>query len=225
MTLIKFVCSLLVLYLIQVSLIKNMTRLLIQNSHFFQTSLAKPAENSANFTKPLENNTFTAKEKLMIYTGTEFFILGSIYAEKSVNITKEILKDQDLLASNKPEILVFKKNLTTFLESLEVKKDLEHVFDVSQDFANITKPYLELPKEKETTESKFIGDLLNKYHVKVMRIQFEKDFDTFLKYFERLFEAAKNDIEKPILEWHKQFVVLNDFDKKYKSFVKFLHLI
>lgn len=225
MTLIKSICSLLVLCLIQVSPIKNMTHILIQNFLCCQTSLAKPAENSANSTEPNENNTFSAKEKLMIYTGTQFFILGSVYAEKSVNITKEILKDEDLLASNKPEILQFKKNLTIFLESLEVKKDLEQVFDVSQDFANITKLYLEMPKGEETTESKFIGDILNKYQVKVMNKQFEKDFDDFLKHFEKLFEAAKNDIEKPILEWHEKFVVLDDFDKKYKSFVKFLHMI
>lgn len=165
------------------------------------------------------------KEALMLYTGTNFLLLGSKYAIKSVKTCKEILKDEDLLANDKPEVLEFKKNLTTFLDTFESNKDLEKTFDSLEMFGNITDHYLELTEENYTPETKFIARILNKYNVKDMETDFIKDFNSFIEQFKILFEAAKIYMENPILEWYEEFLTIDDFEKKLDSFVKFIELV
>lgn len=160
----------------------------------------------------------------MLYTATNFLLLGSKFAEKSVKVSKKILKDEDLLANDKPEVLEFKQNLTTFLDSLKKTKDLEKAFDILDIFSNTTDHYLELPKEKETPESQFIVQILHKYKVQDMEKDFLKEFDKFLEEFKVLFKAAKNDLDKPILEWYEKFLLIEDSEKKLESFEQFMEL-
>lgn len=161
----------------------------------------------------------------MLYTATNFLLLGSKFADKSVKVSKKILKDEDLLANDKPEVLEFKQNLTTFLDSLKKNKDLEKAFDILDIFSNTTDHYLELPKEKETPESQFIVQILHKYKVQDMEKDFLKEFDKFLEEFKVLFKAAKNDLDKPILEWYEKFLLIEDSEKKLESFEQFMELL
>lgn len=160
----------------------------------------------------------------MLYTATNFLLLGSKFADKSVKVSKKILKDEDLLANDKPEVLEFKQNLTTFLDSLKKTKDLEKAFDILDIFSNTTDHYLELPQEKETPESQFIVQILHKYKVQDMEKDFLKEFDKFLEEFKVLFKAAKNDLDKPILEWYEKFLLIEDSEKKLESFEQFMEL-
>lgn len=158
----------------------------------------------------------------MLYTTINFLVLAGKFVEKSVNATKDMLKDEDLMANNKPEVLEFKKNLTMFLDSIKENDDMEKAFDIMDIFINTTNHYLDLPKESETSETQFILDILNKYNIKDIKKGFLKDIDTFLEQFKVLFEAAKKELDKPMLEWFEKFSVIEDAEEKIDSFVKFM---
>lgn len=158
----------------------------------------------------------------MLYAGTNFLILGFQYVHQSVNASKEILKDQDFLANDKPEVLEFKKKLNNFVESFEAGKDLDKLMEVLDIFGKTIDYYYELPKEKETPESKFILEILKKHNAKDMDEEFIKDFDKFLEEFKVLFVEAKKDLDKPLLEWYEKFVVIEDPEKKIESFETFM---
>lgn len=191
---------------------------------FFQTTLSKPVENNSNSVDSNEDYPFSPKQTLMLYTGTHFLMLGFKYVDKSVIASKNILKDQDLLDNDKPEILEFKKKLTNFVESFESNKDTDKILEVLEVYGNTVDYYLELPKEKETAETQFIVNILKKYKVKDMDEKFTKEFNKFLEEFKVMFEEAKNDLDKPFLEWYEKFVVIEDVEKKIESFEKFLEL-
>lgn len=157
--------------------------------------------------------------------GANFMMLGFKYVGKSVKASKNILKDEDLLANNKPEILEFKKKLTNFVESFEDNKDVDKFGEVLEVYGNTIDYYLELPKEKETPETQFIVGLLKKYKVKDMDEKFIKEFDKFLEEFKVLFEEAKKDLDKPLVEWYEKFVAIEDVEKKIESFEKFMDLL
>lgn len=187
---------------------------------FFQTSLAKPVEDSSN----LLDDDLTPKQNLLIYAGTNFLVLGIKYIDISIIASKEILKDQDLIANNKPEILEFKKKLNTFVKSIEDDKDAEKFLNVFEIFGKTIDYYLELSKEKETPETQFIVDILKKYKIKDIEGEFNKDFDNFLEEFKVLFEAAKKDMDKSLLEWYEKFAAIEDVEKKIESLEYFLSL-
>ncbi|KAM7351558.1 uncharacterized protein ACRADG_004353 [Cochliomyia hominivorax] len=189
-----------------------------------QTVFSKPVENTSNSVESSEESD-SAKTVLLLFTATNFLLIASKYAEKSVKIAGKMMKDEDLLANEKPEVMEFKKNMTTFLEAYEATNDLEKIFEVLETFSNATDHYLELPKEKETPESMFIVEVLNKYKVKEMEQKLLKDFDEFVVQFKTLFEAAKKEMNKPMLDWYDKFIKLDDFEKKFEAFGDFAELV
>ncbi|KAM7352963.1 uncharacterized protein ACRADG_005294 [Cochliomyia hominivorax] len=174
------------------------------------------------FTKPVEDDTksseameITPQQILFVYTATNFVHLRSKYIKQSLNIARKILKDQDVVANDKPEVLEFKRNLTNFLESYNnEQEDNDNDSDAYDVFADIIDQYMEQPEEKQTPDSLFIKDILKKYKINDVKENFQKDFAKFLERFNLLFESSKSHMKKPMLDWYEKFKTLNRFEEK-----------
>ncbi|XP_065357330.1 uncharacterized protein LOC135951581 [Calliphora vicina] len=190
-----------------------------------QAALGKSIDSSNSVDSSEEIKDITPKQSLLIYAVGNFLKLGQQFAEKAFIISRDLLKDESLMASEKPEILEFKKNITMFVEKYETNKETEHVWDLFEIYTNATEHYMELPEEKSTPESKFIVELLTKYKCKELETEFVKAFESLLENFMKMFEEAKLVMEKPVLDWYKKFVTITDFEEKLIAFGEFIELV
>ncbi|XP_065357385.1 uncharacterized protein LOC135951628 [Calliphora vicina] len=190
---------------------------------FIQCSFCKSLGNTGNSTDT-STDEMEPKQALLLYTAFTFISLGQSYAHKAANLSRLLLKDADLLANNDAEVLQFKSNLTQFVANYDANKEAELVWDIMDIYVNITDHYYDLPEAKQTLESKFILNLLNKYNCKKVETQLLKDFEPFVENFKRLFEDAKSVLEKPLLDWYEKFITLKDFEEKIDAIGEFIEL-
>ncbi|KAM7352105.1 uncharacterized protein ACRADG_004743 [Cochliomyia hominivorax] len=190
-----------------------------------QSTFAKPVENNSKSAESSEEKDVSAKDSLTLYTAVQFLAIATKYAEQSANISRDIIKDEELLANEKPEVIEFKKNITKFVESYDSAKDADKALESIELFSNTTDHYYELPEDKQTPESEFIVKILNKYKVKDLETDVLKQFDEFLVNFKSLFEKAKGELKKPLLDWYDNFLTITDFEKKFEAFNEFADLV
>lgn len=124
-----------------------------------------------------------------------------------------------------PEILEFKQNLTTFAEILDKKRLTNEVIDTIRTFAILADHYLTISDEEMTPDSKFIKQLLNKYHVENLENNFKENFGDFIENLKFLVDKAKNILSKPLLSWYEKFKDIKDFVKQIESLTEFIELL
>ncbi|XP_065357422.1 uncharacterized protein LOC135951667 [Calliphora vicina] len=194
-----------------------MVLLLIQST--FCKSLGDTANSTDSSTQEIQ-----PKQDLLLYTALTFLSIGQSYADKAVNVSRLLLKDADLLANDQAEVLQFKSNLTQFVANYDGNKEAESIWDVMEIFVKITDYYYDLPEAKQTSESKFIVNLLNKYNFKEVEAHLIKEFENFVVSFKQLFEETKSYLEKPLLDWYEKFITLEDTEEKIDAVGEFVEL-
>lgn len=166
----------------------------------------------------------TPAQKLLLYTYDNLVAMGNQYATNAVNVSRKILKDESMVASDKPEIMEFKKNLTMFVKKYESVKNPTVMWDVLDIYSNTTDYYLEISEEKVTPESKLIVDTLNKYNTKNVVMEFARQFIVFMDNFTKMFEENKMYLEKPMLDWYEKYKAITDVEEKIDAFADFIDL-
>ncbi|XP_065358200.1 uncharacterized protein LOC135952270 [Calliphora vicina] len=178
-----------------------------------ELSLAKPLDDSSDLN-------LTPAQKIIFNTLHTFYSLGDNYYANAFNVSRNILKDESLMANDKPEVLEFKKNLTMFVENYDVHKDREQLLHNIEIYLDTIKKYTDIPEEKLNAESKFIAEIVKKYNTTKM----QETIQSFMKNFDKLFEENKADLDKPMLEWYEKYSSLTDFKQKMVAFHKFLNV-
>ncbi|XP_037825573.1 uncharacterized protein LOC119613616 [Lucilia sericata] len=179
----------------------------------------------STFAKHVEENEITSFEEkfrndpspriqLQDYAYDNLCSLIKDYAVRFVPISRNILKDEALLSNQKPEVLVFKKELTGYVENYEIsKKDVIRLYSSMGPFLKTIDDYIHMPEERMSSESKFIFELLNKYEYENLNMEFMKKFDVFVNSFIDKFENAKEYMSKELLEWFEEFKTRPKLDK------------
>ncbi|XP_065358002.1 uncharacterized protein LOC135952127 [Calliphora vicina] len=189
-----------------------------------QTAFGKSIDSSKSIESVEENEDITPKQFLFIFAAGSFLQLIQQFGEKAVESSRQLLKDDSLLANDQPEVVEFKQNLTMFVENYDTNKETEQVWEIMTIYGDTVDYYLELPDEELTPESTFILDLLNKYKHKELETEFIKEFDQLVENFKQMFEESKSDLGEPELQWYEKFQTLTDFEKRLDAFGDFLEL-
>ncbi|XP_037825574.1 uncharacterized protein LOC119613617 [Lucilia sericata] len=182
--------------------------------HFFDTSEEE--------IKIRENP--TPKQQLLLYTFDNFVYLGKHYGDNAVEVSRHILKDDSLVGNDKPEVLQFKKNLIQFMENYECNSNPQLMWDYIDVYSDLTEKYAHITDDNVTPESSYISELLKKYNARDIAIKFANEFQMFMDNFVNMFEANKEHLKKPMLDWYEKFKTLTDFEDKLDSFTGFLEL-
>ncbi|XP_046805972.1 uncharacterized protein LOC124419691 [Lucilia cuprina] len=197
---------------------------------FFLTQVfAKPLEDTFQFFDTSEEEQKiranpTPEQKLLIYTFDNFVSLGKHYGANVLEVCRNILKDESLKGNDKPEVLEFKKNLTSFVEKYESNKNPQLMWDIIEMYSDTTEKYAHIPDDKATPESSYILELLNKYNARDIAVKFASEFKTFMDNFVAMFEENKEHLEKPMLDWYEKFKTLTEYEDKLDAFTGFLEL-
>ncbi|KAI8121063.1 hypothetical protein FF38_12688 [Lucilia cuprina] len=183
-----------------------------------QAALAKPSESSVE-------KDLTPKQELAGYIGISLIALIQDYSEKCIKVSREILRDEDFLARHEPMFVEFKQNLTKFVDAYEAAADAEKKFDILDMFSNTSDFYYEIPEDKYTPESKYIVDVLNKYHYRDIESEMEKEFSPFVEQVMKIFEENKSALDKPTLAWFEKYQHMSDFEEKLNAFSSLLEML
>ncbi|KAM7352904.1 uncharacterized protein ACRADG_005238 [Cochliomyia hominivorax] len=208
--------------------IKILSGLLIL--YLLQFTFAKPVADASKFLDSSEDLNISAKDALMLYTGLRFLLIASKYLGESVNISHAILQDEVLLSNDQPEVIEFKNTIRGFLETFDSIENIEEEADeedfyVIEIFANTTDHYFNLSPELQTPESDFIVEILTKHKVKEMESNIIKEFEEFIVNFKILFEKAREELSKPLLDWYDKFETISDVEEKFEVFNEFGELM
>ncbi|XP_037826158.1 uncharacterized protein LOC119614128 [Lucilia sericata] len=178
-----------------------------------QTAFVK-SENSSEKT----NTNLTSKQSFLKYVITSFSAMIQEYSEKSLKVSRAILKNEEFKSHHEPLIEEFKHNLTQFLDYIEANNNVPNKLVAIDMFTNTTDFYYEIPEQKLTSETKYILEILNKYRYKDIEVEMEKKFSTFEKYFKKMFEEFKSEWDERALEWYEKYQNIQDFKEKFNAF-------
>lgn len=153
---------------------------------------------------------------------SDFLYWGVNVAHKSVNVTRQVLKDEEFLSNEKPEVLEIKQNLTEFLKGREESLS---VFNITTIYGNITDHYLNLKEEEKTPEAIYIKEILEKYHADELDKQFNEDFTKLIDQLMVLFEDFKDEFNEPLMEWLEELKPTNSLAKKFKIIKKYFEAV
>ncbi|XP_065357268.1 uncharacterized protein LOC135951531 [Calliphora vicina] len=193
-----------------------------------QNVFCKPAEyTSEELDSAIDEMRTNGKpeQKLLLLSVDSLQEINEEYAVSAVNFTKHLLKDDALLANDKPEVLEFKKNLTLYLDSNDPSANLTTTNDITDNFTDTIKHYVLLPEDKATPESKFIMELLNKHNWVDLQDNLYNDTDKFFKEFLKMIEENKEVLKKPILDWYDKYRTLTDFHEKMDAIIEIVALL
>ncbi|XP_065357266.1 uncharacterized protein LOC135951529 [Calliphora vicina] len=193
-----------------------------------QSSLAKPVDDLSSLFDSSEEEMRknpTPAQKLLLFTLDNVISLGKSYSANAFNVSRNILKDESLMANDKPEVLEFKKNLTMFVEKYEANKKPLLLWDIMDIYIVTIDKYSDIPEEKLTTESKFISEIVDKYNSDLTALEFAIDVVLFMRNFELMFEEHKADLDKPMLDWYENYCNLDDFEEKIDAINGFIAMV
>ncbi|XP_037825579.1 uncharacterized protein LOC119613621 [Lucilia sericata] len=190
---------------------------------------AKPLEDTFQFFDTSEEEQKiranpTPEQKLLLFTFDNFGSLGKHYGANALEVSRNILKDESLMGNDKPEVLEFKKNLTSFVEKYESNTNPQLMWDIIEIYSDTTEKYAHIADDKTTPESSYILELLNKYNARDIAAKFASEFKTFMDNFITMFEENKEHLEKPMLDWYAKFKTLTEYEDKLDAFTGFLEL-
>ncbi|XP_065357062.1 uncharacterized protein LOC135951352 [Calliphora vicina] len=192
-----------------------------------QSSLAKPLDDSSNLFDSSEEEIRknpTAAQKLLLFAIDNFLAIGKQYSANAVNVSRNILQDESMVANDKPEVLEFKKNLTMFVEKYEANKKPLQWWDIIEIYTDTTDKYSHIPEEKVTPESTFIVEILKKYNSDKMALEIAPKFKIFIDDFEKMFEENKAELDKDMLEWYEKYSHFTDMEQKIDAFSGFIDM-
>ncbi|KNC27103.1 hypothetical protein FF38_12691 [Lucilia cuprina] len=167
----------------------------------------------------------TPAQKLVLFTYDNFVSLAKHYSKSAANISRLVLKDEAMIANDKPEVLEVKKNLTLYLEHYESNKKEKDLWDILDIYTDTVDKYIDMPEDAITPESTFIEGILKKYNAQDVILEFAVEFISFMSNFSKLFEEQKEHLDKPILDWYEKFSSISDFEEKIDAFSGFLELV
>ncbi|XP_065358531.1 uncharacterized protein LOC135952495 [Calliphora vicina] len=189
-----------------------------------QAAFGKSIDSSKSAESVEEKESIKPKHLLFIYAAGSFLQLIQQFSDKAADSSRQLLKDDSLLANDQPEVLEFKQNLTMFVEKYDANKETEEVFDIMELYGQTVDHYFDLDDDELTPESTFILDVLNKYKHKEIQAEFIKEFDEFVEKFKQIFEKSKSQLGEPELEWYEKFQTLTDFVKRIEALGNFIAL-
>ncbi|XP_037825578.1 uncharacterized protein LOC119613620 [Lucilia sericata] len=167
----------------------------------------------------------TSSQKLMLFTYDNFITLAKHYSANAANISRLVLKDEAMMANDKPEVLEVKKNLTLYLEQYESNKKEKDLWDVLEIYTDTVDKYIDMPEDKITPESTFIEEILKKYNAQDVVLEFAVEFISFMSNFSKIFEEEKEHLDKTMLDWYEKYSSISDFEEKVDTFGEFFDLI
>ncbi|XP_037827749.1 uncharacterized protein LOC119615836 [Lucilia sericata] len=204
--------------------ILNIIFVLISVTQIFghPVAVSNPDNNAALDQMSLNDS---ATDRLLVLTVDNFNSISEQYVLDALKVTNHMLKDEDLKSNSKPEVLVFKFKLCSFLSNYNKAQSMQEIYESMADFVNITYYYFELSEQQQITkESKFIIDILNKYNCEAVTVKLFELFENFFGEFIEKFEENKKGLPKPILKWFDTFIILSNLKVKMDSITEFTQL-
>ncbi|XP_037825581.1 uncharacterized protein LOC119613623 [Lucilia sericata] len=97
------------------------------------------------------------RKPVLVYAFDNLASLGKEYIASGAQISRNILKDEDLASNDKPEVEIFKNNLKQFVEKYDnSNKDVQEIWNLIEVYGDIWQKYYKMPEEKKSPEAKFI---------------------------------------------------------------------
>lgn len=162
----------------------------------------------------------TPSQKLLLFTYDTLLAVGKHYSEDAVKISRQILKDDVIVADHKPEMMELKKNLTSFIEKIEHNKKPKNVWDIMDIYTDTIDNYTDIPEDKQSPEAKKIMEVLEKYDSKEVTVKMVKELIDFMDKFEKMVVEYKDHLDKKMLDWYAKYKNLDDFEKKVDAFME-----
>ncbi|KNC27096.1 hypothetical protein FF38_12686 [Lucilia cuprina] len=186
------------------------------------TSFGRSAINFNAVEEQVRTNT-TPRKPVLVYAFDNLSSLGREYISRGVEISRNILKDEELTANDKPEVETFKNNLKQFVEKYDnSKRDVQDIWILIEDYGDIWQKYYKMPEDKKSPEAKFILDILNKYGCESNNIEYANKFHVFADAFVEKFEESKDQMDKDSLIWLEQFKALTKFSNKFPAVIEYV---
>lgn len=180
------------------------------------------SESMLEYEKQLKINP-TPAEKLVLLTIEHFRSIPKQCADLAIDTSKKLLKDQTLVNSNEPEMLVLKQNLTKFVNKYNSPTEAQAT-KILDKYEHLINAYYAEPKDVRSKETQFIVDLLDKYEAKDVFTKGNLYMEEFLGKFDKMFQEYKQGFEKPILDWYVKFQEGN-LQQKIALIIDFMFLI
>ncbi|XP_037825577.1 uncharacterized protein LOC119613619 isoform X2 [Lucilia sericata] len=162
------------------------------------------------------------QKRFIIYTYDHLMDLSGPYAACAFDVCRNILKDEEFMANDKPEVLEFRKKLKMFVEKYQSSKDLRTTWDIVDIYDDAVDCYYMMADENKTPESQFIIDILNKYEAKNIEEKFMNQFNDFNTVFMIKFEEEKEHFDGDMVEWYESYKQLDDSEEKCISMIAML---
>ncbi|KAI8121060.1 hypothetical protein FF38_12687 [Lucilia cuprina] len=165
----------------------------------------------------------TPRKPVLVYAFDNLSSLGKEYIARGVEISRNILKDEELIANDKPEVETFKNNLKQFVEKYDnSRRDVQDIWILMENFGDIWQKYYKMPKDEKSPEAKFILDILNKYGCESNNREFINKFHVFADGFIAKFEESKDQMDKGSVAWLEEFKASTEFSKKFAAVLEYV---
>ncbi|TMW54399.1 hypothetical protein DOY81_000502 [Sarcophaga bullata] len=105
------------------------------------------------------------------------------YAQRSINVSRAILRDNAVVNHPGEEVEKFKKNLSNLIIAYEAIKNPDDYSQIVEDFGKLADFYIEMPLEKRTTDTQFIVNILKKYEGDKITAEVKEKMSEFMARF------------------------------------------
>ncbi|XP_037825575.1 uncharacterized protein LOC119613618 [Lucilia sericata] len=172
--------------------------------------------------KQIHSSTSPQKQ-ILVYAFDQLGLLGKEYIARSVQIGRNILKDESLATNSQPEVEKFKNDLHIFIEKYDnSNENVQTIWNLMEVYGNIVQKYFKMSEKKKTPETKLILGILKKYGCESNNIEFVMKFHEFADDLIKKFEESKEHMDKHSLEWLDHFKTLNKFGDRYPAIMHYI---
>lgn len=152
------------------------------------------------------------------------------YIIKVQPVAEQILKDSAIKNNNSNEIVKFKTQIQEFQEKYVACKDMNDLFKLLVLYTETTDKYYTKEIETMKEEEKLILEVLKKYKVKELEVEFNKEFLNFMKNYAKKLEEDYDELEKEKLDensvkWWEEVDEADSLDDKLEILFKYSYLL